>query len=1251
MEQKYIGIIPYDENSDFEFAGRTEETWTLYDRIVRNDYTVYYAASGEGKSSLIRAGLLPILRRRNYFPVYIVFEDNELGNIDSIKDVITNRIKIEEKKHEISYEQSEWSRANFNPEQSEELSHNLWWRLRNYCFKREDTEMTPLFIFDQFEEVFTKANYEWTNRFFSWLEEITVDYVPNSLRKVLRREIPLQKNFKALFSFRTEYLGDLDYWCVQKHFIPALQDNRMCLKALTPNGAREVINLNDALGKYADKIIQGCAEPRINVENENQPCVYALILSVVCQTLSEMPDEERDFILENLYSNQDDTIDGILLRFYKKKLNDAGLDYEKDENVIAGIEDALVDEKGKRSRRDTSEPSLLPLKEWIERLSDKKNGLIRVVGRKNVKGITVKTVEFPHDRLCRAIDSSRKERQGKIAWKLKRQGEFIQFGIISVIMGILAFLWNALMPALKPVFVNLMRESRRGKVLELFVDNYLSFKKEDSELEGFLLDEGFSTLLLMILLLLFVPLITIFIIRKGRKWQLLSSVISSLSTLAFILLLIRNTSIDFTSSYVHILTIIGLSVSLMSMIYSLTRLMALNSRKWVKITHEDRHSLWPLWGGYFIFVSYAFYETLCRVTFGVNEPSDSCWALSLLPLLFMAWVWGFFHATIKPESRKKILTMTAASFLFLVSLSVISYLPYYKSFKSSYGMALSLSLILLWISVFAYILWHVRTRSKYYLLSNKKRIIATGLGSVVTLAAFFLNLGFKPFAIAPRSVWHVNSWRTVTVCSNDSLGHKKLGIVYSTNGETIIPCCISESEYHPSGGHYPIKSTFSQFPFKDSTFIHNGNHSLSWNSMKHQMTARIPSVSTLEQYLHRTISRLNQTSESEDLAASIDGYAAKLFSEIRNANIHFALTGEAYNTVALTSLNQLDSLQRKALFAELAMLNDSITFISEGLISKHPTAEVLEDKYLVDFHRELSRSILLSLIRDRSSQSDMPAMFELTSTYLLAFFNSVPGMDITLNYNFNINIFHSANTLELKSQYKISSVDILNKKVFAWSDLFNSLSIMDISWNAGTYYERQKTYLHKILECTVMTKEYLKKQDEYKKKSNSILEKLSSSYTDTTSKESIINETVANLIEVLEYRRDTDTVSRLAKSLVAQINELESVLEGNIADESLKQLKDTVVHTLLPIMERYKTGIYNNDFENICKNLIILAAYRGQDIQKDIKSLSDYLGEKNTLYDILADMNEAEELVPKISHFKDMLRELIVSLDEHTTVH
>lgn len=1250
MEQKYIGIIPYDENGGFEFAGRSEETWALYDRIARNDYTVYYAASGEGKSSLIRAGLLPILRRRHYFPVYIIFEDKEFEDISSIGNVLSNRIEAEMTRHHVSFEQSEWSKSHFTPEESERLSGHLWWKLRNYCFKQGDTELEPFYIFDQFEEVFTKAAYNWTDKFFTWLEEISTDYVPNALRDIAKGGMPVQKKFKVLFSFRTEYLGDLDYWCVQKHFIPSLQENRMCLKPLTPNGAREVINLNGALGKYADKIIQGCAESGNNIGYENQPCVYALILSVVCQTLSEMPDEERDSFLENLNADQDNTIDSILLRFYQKKLKDAGLDYAKDEKIIADIEDALVDEKGKRSRRDTNEPSLLPLKEWIERLSDKKNGLLKEVGKKEVHGEIIKTVEFPHDRLCRAIDSSRKERQGKVAWKLKRQGEFMQFGIISVIMGVIAFLWDTLMPALKPVIVNFLHDS--SKTLNSFLKDYLMGKQ--SNLGNYILDEGFSTLLLMILLVLFVPLITIFVVRKGKRWQQLSLVISLLGTLSFALLLYRNASIHFTNGYVHIFTVIGDFACLVCTAYTSAKLKGLNSKKQLIVSPDDHFSFWPLWGGLFLFACYAFYEFLCRVTFGINEPCDSCWALSLLPLLFTAWAWGFFNITIEPKLRKKVLMMMGILVLLLVPLSVISYLPY-SSFKQSYGMILSLLLILLWISVFAYILWHAGSSSKYYIFSNWKRAIATVSGSLVILAAYFLNFGYNPFEILPKSVCDVSSWRSVIVCDNDSLENKKFGIVYPTNGETIVPCCIPDSfkirkgtsliridslllkgEYPFGSGIVPIVSTFAQSPFKDSRFCQNSDKSLLWNSQKLQMTAYIPSTPTLEQYLHRILS--NKVSASGNIADSIDYYAAKLFSELRTANINFAVKGETYNLAALKSLNELDSLQRIALFDEIATLKDSITYISSGLIRKRPSVEVLEDKYLVDFHRELSRTFLLCLIKDRASQSDMPAMFTLANTYLLAFFTSVPAMNTNMNFigTFDVKIRKYVGIEKIK--YNISSDDILNKRLFAWYGIFNCLYLMDIGWNAKAYAERQNAFLNKLQVYSTTQKEITSKLHSALSNATSIKNMLNESLKDSIT----LIEKASNLLECMENMRKMND-SQFYESILSQYEGMELILNTYVIDESLNQLKDTVLHTLLPIMKEYKTGIYNNDLENICKGLILVATFRGNDVQKDMDSLSNYLSEKNNLF---VSLNDTYEYLEQIIEQKKIVLEKLTEIIE-----
>ena len=103
----------------------------------------------------------------------------------------------------------------------------------------------------------------------------------------------------------------------------------------------------------------------------------------------------------------------MLLKFYIKKLKDVGLNYVKDEQIVAKIEDALVNENGKRNRRETNEKDIVELNKWFDRLSQKDNGLLKIIGSKRKDNEVVTTIEFPHDRLCKAIDSARKERRGK----------------------------------------------------------------------------------------------------------------------------------------------------------------------------------------------------------------------------------------------------------------------------------------------------------------------------------------------------------------------------------------------------------------------------------------------------------------------------------------------------------------------------------------------------------------------------------------------------------------------------------------------------------------------------------------------------------------------------------------------------------------------------------------------------------------------------------------------------------------------
>lgn len=1230
MEQKYLGITPYDEDDCFEFAGRSEETWALYDRIIRNEYTVYYAASGEGKSSLIRAGLIPILRRRDFFPVYIVFEDKELEYLSSFENAIIKRMEIEEKRHNVSYKQSTWSESYFDKEQSERLKDSLWWRLRNYCFRRGDKELKPLFIFDQFEEVFTKANYDWTNHFFTWLEEISTDYLPNSLQEMVNFwgiDMPTQKNFKALFSFRTEYLGDLDYWSVQKHFLPSLQENRMCLKPLTPKGAREIINLNEtSLGIYAEQIIQGCAEAKSNTDNENQPCVYALILSVVCQTLSELSDDERKSLLNQLSKSQDETIDDILLKFYKGKLKDVGLDYGKDEKIIAAIEDALVDEKGKRSRRDMDEDSLQSISKWIERLSNKKNGLIKIVGRKEINGVTVNTVEFPHDRLCKAIDASRKERQGKVAWKLNRQMEWMQFGINTAVVGVIAFLWNYLMPVIKPAITGYLYNE--SDVLNLFFGKYLN--GGNSELKGNSLDESFSSLCLMVLLVLFIPLITTFIVRKTKKWQILSFITSFLGTLLLGLLWFRNGNITFTNNYVSIFTVIGFFACAVSLIISLFRLRKIFSQD-VKTKQDVSLSYWSLWGGYFLFACYLFYEFLYRTTFGINEPIDSAWALFVLPILYTFWAIGFFCMKIDNKLRKELLYgYFIAVIVMLALLWVISAIPYYNAFKQNYGILSSAIIIVLWVVSSVVIICKTKSNSKYYPLSISKRMAATVLGFAVIVITFFLNLGYNPIAIAPHSVRHVSSWREAIIQNSDSL----FGVVFSTNNDTIIPCCIPITIHidtmlakgnTPFAGSISIERHSSNSIFQNNLDTTNNNQSLIWCPISKKITGKIPVVSTLEEYLHKKVN--NSLSVKSNLKDSIDYYAAKLFVEMRKANIKFMLDSTKYDSKTLKSLVVLNSLQNTALDRELKKfsLRDTIKF--RGNVVDRDYMDILEDKHLVDFHCELSRSYLLCLIKDRADHLDMPAMFTLMNTFLLAYFTEVPSMGIRHTFNSNISMNLNDISYERSDTIKICSDDILGKRLFAWYNVFNSLCLMDISWNAKTFEENINSNLNNSLsrleENTKTLQEIQNELSNIRQILQNGLKGILDGATSSNKSVSVLMDKLKNYFRTTDPKRYEDIYKRLDA-----ISAADDIINTVEADKSFFHLKRKVLDSCLLVkMKEDDTNIYNNDFENICKLFITVSVFRCYNVGDNIKAYSEYIEKKDVLYNSVKKIDSCNNVV------------------------
>jgi len=380
-ENTFLGLQPYTEDDAYRFKGRAEESQELFRLIVRNDFTVCYAESGEGKTSLLNAGVFPLLRENMYFPIAITFTsddyqvtpDNFSTIIDRcIKDSIT---EYNEKNKGINVEyrlcSTDFQDLDSQAELQQELSRFSWWKLRNYKPQAMGLTFTPVFVFDQFEEVFNMpGSIVWTKKFFDWLEEVSSDSCPDEIAKKIRTIIGInaafpsikeEKDFKAVFSLRKEFIGELDYWGMQKCFIPSLKDNRYCLKALTYEGAKKVMTQQERFdeGKVEQILThfvgQYSREPEKTIK-EQLPIIPALLLSVVCDSwekdissFAKLSTDEisqsLNKILEKFY---DDTIDAVI-----KELGSQNASLSDSDSIRKDIDVAmfdLVDVNGKRVR-------------------------------------------------------------------------------------------------------------------------------------------------------------------------------------------------------------------------------------------------------------------------------------------------------------------------------------------------------------------------------------------------------------------------------------------------------------------------------------------------------------------------------------------------------------------------------------------------------------------------------------------------------------------------------------------------------------------------------------------------------------------------------------------------------------------------------------------------------------------------------------------------------------------------------------
>src|SRR3984893_17484762 len=67
----WLGLTSFTEETRAFFFGREEEVTELARRVQRKLLTLLFGQSGLGKTSILRAGLVPRLRGQGYCPIYV----------------------------------------------------------------------------------------------------------------------------------------------------------------------------------------------------------------------------------------------------------------------------------------------------------------------------------------------------------------------------------------------------------------------------------------------------------------------------------------------------------------------------------------------------------------------------------------------------------------------------------------------------------------------------------------------------------------------------------------------------------------------------------------------------------------------------------------------------------------------------------------------------------------------------------------------------------------------------------------------------------------------------------------------------------------------------------------------------------------------------------------------------------------------------------------------------------------------------
>lgn len=402
-QHPWLGLASFTEETRSYFHGREEEVGELGRRVQRKLLTVLFGQSGLGKTSILRAGIVPRLRPEGFCPVYV--------RIDYSPESPPPSEQIKRAIYEATESTGTWSKPGAATD-GESLWEFLHHRDDILCDANGRTLM-PLLIFDQFEEIFTLAQADDIGRnraatFIEDLADLVENRPPKKLEALLEEDDTITERFdfaredyRILIALREDYLAHLES---VKGAMPSITQNRMRLARM--NGSQALAAVQKPGGRLVTQEIAEAIVRFVAGGSELQNAeVEPSLLSLICRELNNARIAQgKSEISADLLAGSHDT---ILSEFYERALAD------QPPAVRKVIEDELLTDSG--YRENLAEERLQKAFAAVGASPDAIGTLVNRRLLRIEERLDVRRVELTHDVLCGVVKASREQRKAREA--------------------------------------------------------------------------------------------------------------------------------------------------------------------------------------------------------------------------------------------------------------------------------------------------------------------------------------------------------------------------------------------------------------------------------------------------------------------------------------------------------------------------------------------------------------------------------------------------------------------------------------------------------------------------------------------------------------------------------------------------------------------------------------------------------------------------------------------------------------------